>query len=251
MTSSRRIATALLGAVLSTGALLAPAASPAYAVPAPCQADFAQLKGLNSELASLQDELKSASPSQKPAIVEQIREVKAEIAVVKPRYEKCLRDNDGSKPALLATFTGRVTLTTTDSRVTEPLVRDVSFNLYFDGVNRENVSVRSWPTITSDLIQAGPVSFRVTVRLESNAGQFNRSSGRLSLNLGLLFDEDLAWPLDSDSRLPITLGTDQPGGIAMDAAGNVTLAGTSTFNGGHLNGARATLTVTGNVTPRP
>ncbi|BFU43191.1 hypothetical protein [Krasilnikovia sp. MM14-A1004] len=251
MTPSRRIATALLSAALSTGALLVPTAAPALAVPAPCQADFNQLQGLNSDLRSLQNDLKSASPQEKADIVAQIREINAQIAVVKPRYERCLRDNDGAKPALLATFTGRVTLTTTDSRVTEPLVRDVSFNLYFDGVNRENVSVRSWPTITSDLIQAGPVSFHVTVRMESNAGQFNRSSGRLSLNLGLLFDEDLAWPADSDSRLPITLSTDQPGGIAMDAAGNVTLAGTSTFNGGHLNGARATLTVTGNVTPRP
>ncbi|MEU7904379.1 hypothetical protein [Actinoplanes sp. NPDC049118] len=247
-----RIATAVTSLLLAVGTLLAPAAAPANAaVPAPCQADHDRLTGLNTRLASLQAALRNAPPSEKPDIVERIREVQASIAVVKPRYERCLRDNNGSAPALSATFTGRVTLTTTDSRVPGPLSRDVSFNLYFDGVNREWVSVRSWPEITSDRITQGPQDFRVTVRLESSAGTFSRPTGAMSLALTLLFDESLSFPWDSDSRLPITLRTDQPGGSPMDAAGSVTLAGTGRFSSGHLSGKDATLTVTGTVTPRP
>ncbi|GAB1640576.1 hypothetical protein [Krasilnikovia sp. MM14-A1259] len=251
MTPSRRIVTALLGTVLSTGTLLAPTAAPAYAVPAPCQADYNTLQGLNSDLDSLQEELKTAAPPAKPHIAAQIKAVKAQIAKVQPRYEQCMRDNDAAAPPIQATFTGRVTLTTNDSRMPKPITRDVSIGLSYFGQNRELVNIREWPTITSDPIQAGPFNLHVTVRLDQSSGSFNRSTGRMSLNLVLTFDEDLAAPADSDSNLAITVGTDQPGGVPMDAAGNVTLAGADKFYHGHLNDKQATITVTGAVSPRP
>lgn len=96
MKLSRRVATVATATLLVAGSLLASATAPAQAataVPAACRADFNLIAGLRAEVADLQEELKTASPSQKSDIVQQIRALQSEIAVINVRYQQCLRDN--------------------------------------------------------------------------------------------------------------------------------------------------------------
>jgi hypothetical protein len=74
-----------------------------------------------------------------------------------------------------------------------------------------------------------------TVSLQSGGnGPYN--AGSMAISLVLFFDHSIDLPIiEEDSTLPLRLTTDPPGGSVVDAAGNVVLAGTGTFQGGFLN----------------
>jgi len=148
---------------------------------------------------------------------------------------------------LTATFTGSAELTTThpNERLRGPFRRDgLRFDVRFTDC-RTVVSVPMFPTISEPL-----VGFDNTVtlrRVDSSAGTFSPTSGRLTLPIELLMTH--THPLVGDSTIQMTLTTD--GGATVDNAGGIVLVGRREFRGGFFNGHEGRIEVRGTLSPNP
>jgi hypothetical protein len=121
---------------------------------------------------------------------------------------------------------------------------------------RTSVAVENFKEIVSPPFQTKLGMNTTTVSLKSGGnGTYKAGTGSMTISLFLFFDQSVDVPIiDEDSTLPLTLTTNPPGGSVVDAAGNVKLAGTGTFEGGFLgplNGKTADVTLTGRITPHP
>jgi hypothetical protein len=69
--------------------------------------------------------------------------------------------------------------------------------------------------------------------------------------VALRFDHSLELPfIAEDSEYSVRLTTDPPGS-PVDAAGQVTLVGSDTFQGGILGGSTSALNIAGTISPWP
>ena len=116
---------------------------------------------------------------------------------------------------------------------------------------RTSVAVANFVPIVSLPFQTPLGMNTTTVSLQSGGnGPYN--AGSMAISLVLFFDHSIDLPIiEEDSTLPLRLTTDPPGGSVVDAAGNVALAGTGTFQGGYLDGSTADVTLTGQLTRHP
>jgi hypothetical protein len=210
-------------------------------------------KEIHNAVADLQEELHHAAPGEKPFIVGQIKQITADItknsatgkklAAAKKAFAKCLTDN-GLLPALNATFKGTATLTTSNSNAKGPFNQSVNIGLRFSVRDHKDVSITSFPKISVKYdTPIGQVT--TTVTMNSGSGTFNKSTNKITLNLSLAFKHSTAFA--GDSTLAIKLNTDS----ALDAAGKITVSGSSKFKDGYLDGDTCTLSVKGTISPRP
>jgi hypothetical protein len=133
-------------------------------------------------------------------------------------------------------------------------VAPAEMDMVFDAA-RTSVAVANFVPIVSQPFQTSLGMNTTTVSLQSGGnGPYN--AGSMAISLVLFFDQSIDLPfidIEEDSTLPLRLTTDPPGSV-VDAAGNVVLAGTGTFQGGFLNplnGMTADVTLTGKITPPP
>jgi hypothetical protein len=210
-------------------------------------------KEIHNAVADLQAELHSAAPGQKPFIVAQIKQITADIkknsatgkklAAARKEFTACL-DKNGLLHELSATFKGTATLKTSNSKAKGPFNQDVSIGLRFSVRDHKEVSITSFPKISVKYdTPVGEVT--TTVTMNSGSGTFNKSTNKITLDLNLFFHHSTS--LAGDSTLVITLKTDS----VLDAAGKITVSGSSKFQGGYLDGDTCSLTVKGTISPRP
>ncbi len=210
-------------------------------------------KEIHNAVKDLQAELHSASPGQKPAIVAEIKKITADIkknsatgkklAAAQKAFAKCL-EVEGLLQALNASFKGTATLKTSNSNAKGPFNQGVNIGLRFSVRDHKDVSITTFPKISVSYdTPVGEVT--TTVTKNSGSGTFNKSTNKITLNLNLAFKHSTA--LAGDSTLAITLKTDS----ALDAAGKITVSGSSKFQDGYLDGDTCTLSVKGTISPRP
>lgn len=214
-------------------------------------------KQIHDAVADLQEDLKHASPGQKPAIAKEIKQITADITKNSPtgkklaakqkEYDKCVIDSGGAL-AVNATFTGTATMKTSNSKASGPFNQKISIGLYFSEADTKteprDVEITSFPSIpvTYDT-PIGEVT--TTVSKQSGSGSFNPKTNKITLDLGLLFKHSTI--LAGESTLAITLKTESP----LTAKGNITVSGSSKFQGGYLGGDTCWLTVKGTISPHP
>jgi hypothetical protein len=175
-----------------------------------------------------------------------------ELAGVQKNYETCMLAN-GPKRELKATFAGQVTLTIQDSNPAArgPFARSVSIGLLFDRWE-DTLQVTSFPAITVGPFSVPGGSDTITITLTGATpaiGTFNAATGAFELSLALHFHHSNAFAGDSD--ITLHLSSKNAGGVPLDAAGNVVVAATSTFQGGFLGGDKTTAIVKGKISPWP
>jgi hypothetical protein len=212
-------------------------------------------KEIQNAVKDLQADLHGASPGQKAAIVAEIKQITADIkknsatakklAAARKAFIACL-DINHLLHALDATFKGTATLTTSNSNAKGPFNQGVNIGLHFSVRDHKDISITSFPKVSVTYDVGFPVGeVTTTVTMNSGSGTFNKSTNKITLNLNLAFKHSTS--LAGDSTVAITLKTDS----ALDAAGKITVSGSSKFQGGYLDGDTCSLTVKGTISPRP
>ena len=210
-------------------------------------------KQIHDAVAPLQKELQKASPSQKAAVLAEIRRTKNDIkknsavgkqvAAKQKEYNKCLTDN-GGLVALNATFRGTATLKTSNADAKGPFTEEVTIGLHFSDWDRHDVTITSFPPI-SVTFETPIGENTTTVSLIQATGQYSPSAKKITLGCLLSFDHSIQ--VAGDSTVNIQLQTKS----TLNSKGDITVEGTSTFEGGFLGGDTCWLTVKGNISPHP
>lgn len=231
--------------------------------PLPCSTEEQQIaklqaalsKEIHNAVADLQEELKTAAPGQKSAIAGQIKQITADIkknsatakklAAARKAFSDCL-DKNKLLPELLASFKGKATLTTNNSKAKGPFHKDVNIGLKFRVRDHKEVTITSFPKISVTYDVGFPVGEVTTsVTMETGSGTYSPTTKKITLNLNLFFHHSTS--LAGDSTFNVKLTTDSP----LDAKGNITVSGSSKFNGGYLDGNTGSLSVKGTISPLP
>jgi len=213
-------------------------------------------KQIKAAVASLQEQLQHAAPGEKSEIIQQIKEITADIkknsqtakklAAKVKAYDSCIKEH-GGLPALDATFKGLATLRTSNENAKGPFKKKVNIGLRFAEWDHGTFKITSFPAIsvTYDTgSPAGTVTTTVTMNGPSG-GTFNPIANTISLSLILFFHHST--DLAGDSDLHITLQT----ASLLTKEGKVTVDGSAPFEDGFLGDDTCWLTVKGTILPRP
>ncbi|MBU7581838.1 MAG: hypothetical protein KAF91_02810 [Nostoc sp. TH1S01] len=216
-----------------------------------------ELEALVAERTDLQDELDTASPNQKPAIISQIKQLNKQISLKRNELDACLGIEN--VPPLLTTFTGTSKLTTSYPSAPGPFINSITLGLFFSAgkTTLRSVQITSFPNIVTDPFDT-PIGKNVTTvkKISGGGGSFSHSNGSMSLGLTLRFDHSIDFPLfEEDSNLDLVLGTGSLGNLKGSpfnpATRELTLVGMGTFQGGILGGSTGTLIISGKLADTP
>jgi hypothetical protein len=153
-------------------------------------------------------------------------------------------------------FRGTAALSIPDQDVEDD--RDIELAIRFD-VSRRQVSLTSFPAITTDPFDTPFGSSRSTVTLVSSAqGRFDPESGSLQIPVTLQFDQSLDVPLiNEDARASFDLSTSGLGGAAFEReSGSLALGDSASFQGigggiNPLDGLEVRVVIDGVLDPSP
>jgi hypothetical protein len=219
-------------------------------VPVECRPIANRISGLELERRSLQEQLRHAPPQEKPLIVAQIREVNAQLREANNELAECIAHAPAPPDPLVASFRGTATISITHPQVPPaPMSGSLDAQLLFNG-ERTSIRITALSPVVSPPFNT-PIGSNTTTITLASGGSGQYSAGNIALSLTLLFDHSIDVILfEEDSTLPLLLQTSPPG-APLDAAGNVTLAGSGTFQDGFLNGSPADVRLTGVISPHP
>jgi hypothetical protein len=141
-------------------------------------------------------------------------------------------------PTQPATFIGVATLATSRPDFRGPYARPVTADLLID--ERGRVTVASMYLAP---VKLGSVTCTISQLPRTGIGTY--VAGDLRLTIGLHVGIDVLRGAQ-DSEILLTLTTDSPGS-RVTADGQLTLAGTATFQNGYLGGRLATMVVSGTI----
>jgi hypothetical protein len=215
-----------------------------------CQAIADDIAAMEGEKRGLQQELQTAAPGEKPAIVGQIKSLIKRISAASIRLTDCINSHAGPPPAppLDTVLNGTATMTTTYGAAPGPFTAPVSIQVTFNGA-RTFVAMTSFPPITATF--STPLGKNTCTITRSSGGTGSYAAGTLVVPITLHFDQSIDLPFyDEDSDLPLILTTSSPG-APVDGAGHVVLAGTGTFTGGVLGGSMGSITLDGTFATHP
>jgi hypothetical protein len=217
---------------------------------APCREIAEEIALLVSDKSDYQEDLKEAAPGMKSWLVRQIKKINTEIAKKQKEFDRCMIAH-GGLPDLAATFTGRATLTTTNSNAPGPFQQSVVIGLLFQKWDHTKFLITNFPPITVGPFDTPAGDNTTTVSLVGAAGgTYDPVSDNMAATVNLHFHHSLA--LAGDSDITINLATWGGAGTSpLDAGGNVALSGFGTFVDGFLGSDQATLTLTGLISPHP
>lgn len=225
-------------------------------IPAACQPLQNQREALMKQMVDVDAVLiqgpHSPHPGKpEPAELAEKKGLMKQLAVVDGKLSSCMLAH-GGKPDLNSIFTGLATLTIADSnpQIKGPFHLSAKLGLFFPAWDHSTLTVINFPAIVVGPFSVPTGTDKITVTMNGSAsGAFNPTTGKLNLTLALHFHHSF-WAA-GDSDITFKLSSGNPGGSAVNAAGHVALAGTSTFQGGYLGGDKATIVVSGNLSPRP
>lgn len=213
-----------------------------YGVCSACKSIATQIKSLKAQKQNASKNLKETKSSY---YTEEVKNTQNQINAKLQQLKTCMVSKCNGKPDLTATFTGKVTVTTSNSNASGPFKQDVSASVTFFKWDHTHFSLTLSP------IKVGPfdtpVGSNITTVTGWGAGVVNLGTGAMTATLNLHFhhSNDLA----KDSDMIITLST--LSGSPLNDAGKVTLKGTGKFKGGYLGGNSCTMTITGTIAPQP
>lgn len=240
-----------------------------------------------SEINALSDELRTAAPTQKPAIVLAIRQVMlqqandAQLRKLKIDLDNCKRQFDTVPRRTVAAnvlntfFNGSVETRTTHPKASGPYFKNITLGLQFSR-NRCLLTITSFPPIT--LVAKTPIGdVKVTVsKVGGGSGNFFPLSGQISIPLNFLLQYDTIFARDDNAATTFTTGNSvSPRGAfnltgvrftstnnaAVDQCGlrvggtqivcTLTIVGTTVFQNGFLGGNEGAFTVRGTIGAPP
>jgi hypothetical protein len=208
---------------------------------------------------------------------ESLREVKnlwKQLGVLENQLTTCIITQCHGLPDMTATLAGTVTLTSTAMGTpfsASPSVRASLLFHKFDHSHYDILSITLSPSSTTRTFPVpipfdGTITFTDVISVTPSPGGSGTfvagtgpTAGTMTAAVGFTIHHMVTPPLPNlpgipstgDSTIAFNLLTSTPPGSAMDSAGDVTLAGTSTFMGGALDKSTGTLVVTGIVSPHP
>jgi hypothetical protein len=219
-------------------------------IPPACMLSLRRLVALQDELRRLQQELRYASPGQKPEIVERIRELAERLADAQQAYSDCLANNP--LPPILA------------SNLSNP-TQHVDLDVRVHGLH---VGQRSYDSAPTFAVEFSPLRETITVTEYSVAPFLERRAcvddatvslvgtpqGRVEgphITIPMTFHIRHSNFLYGSSDVTITLTTSGPAGQAMDSAGHLVLVGSGNLDGGALDGSPISMRLEGSFDPAP
>jgi hypothetical protein len=213
---------------------------PPKGIPADCQPIVQKIKNLQAQKQKLGQDLKETKSNY---FTGEIKELQKQIDKLKAQLDQCVIKH-GGKPDLFATFKGKVTITTNNSKAKGPFVKNITASVAFRKYSHETVGI-SFPPIVVGPFDTPVGDNTTTIKLLNGGGSFDPSTGHMTvhLHLDIHHSNDLA----ADSTLDITLSTTSP----LDGAGKITLKGSAPFKDGYLDEDVCTLVITGTITPTP
>lgn len=220
----------------------ASAQSQGYGICSACQLLANQIKGLQ---AKKQDAAEDAKKFKSASHAGQVKAMLKQIAEKQQQFKACMLSKCGGKPDLSAAFTGKATMTTTNSKASGPFKQNVSASILFYKWDHAHFGIGLSPLKVGPF-DTGAGSNTTTVK-GRGVGVLNPQTGAMTVTLQLHFDHSHA--LAGNSDLIITLSTSS--GSPFDAAGKVTLNGTGKFKEGFPGDDNCTLTIEGSIAPLP
>jgi hypothetical protein len=208
----------------------------------PCQSLVGPIKSLEAQKNIASKNLKETKSSYWTG---EVKDLLKQIAMATQQLDHCVISKCGGKSTLIATFSGKATMTTSNSDAKGPFKENVSASVTFFKYDRKSFH------IYLSAIQVGPFdtpagSNTITVTGEGSGG-VNLKTGAMTVTLQLHFHQSNTFASDSD--LTITLSTSS--GSPLSATGGVTLNGSGKFKDGNLGDDTCTLTIAGTISPHP
>jgi hypothetical protein len=226
--------------------------------PSSCQPLEGKVAALKSQIAALSAMLVQGPEDPKPGkpdpeVLAEKQALVKELTATYQKFSACMISHGGKLP-VNTMFTGTVTLTIQDSnpQIQGPFVHDVSMGLLFHEWDHSTFEVTSFtPIVVGPFsVPGGTDTIDITMPNLGGSGKLNLTTNAMSITLPALRFHHSHWA-PHPSNISFKLSTSNPGGAALDAAGNVALAGTATFQGGYLGNDSATAIAKGIITPRP
>lgn len=218
-------------------------------VPGACQGIQTELNSLISERNDLQSQLKMAAPGEKSGLAGQVKALIPKITAKQKELDNCAKTN-GGLPDANTNFKGNATMTTNNSNLTGPFVQGVNISAFYPHWLHDQIRITNFPAVKVGPFSTPAGNNTTTVTLIDNGnGPVVKATGEMEITVKLHFHHSLAIVADSD--LLITVSTETAGGSRLKANGSATLVGTSTFQGGYLNGNTCKLVITGTFSQLP
>lgn len=223
-------------------------------ITARCRPIEQSIRSLEAEKKGYQDQLRDASPGEKPFLTSQIKKLNQQLAETRRKLAQC----QGIEPApspLPSTLSGTATLTTTLPQAPGPYVLPMTIDVRFTGDRGTytRIAMTSFPQLQ---FPVGPVEvFGQSVEADviitkHSGGEGSYRQGDVSIPITLQFSNSANLTL-FDSVLPLTLGTSAPG-FPVNMNRTVRLVDSGVFAGGvALDGRSGTLVVDGSFSRTP
>lgn len=213
-----------------------------YGICSACQSIATQIKSLEAQKKNASKNLKETKSSY---YTEEVKDTQNQINAKKQQLKACMVSKCSGKPDLTATFTGKATVTTSNSNASGPFKQNVSASVTFYKWDHTHFSLTLSP------IKVGPfdtpAGSNTTTVTGWGTGVVNLGTGAMTVTLDLHFHHSSNVAGDSD--MTITLSTSS--GSPLNDGGKVTLKGTGKFKDGYLGGDSCTMTISGTIAPHP
>lgn len=211
--------------------------------PTRCQSIQDEIDRLQRDRDLVQELIREAPPNQRPALMERLRALDAQIRAAQDRLADCLGASQPPQTPIEGQFAGTATLTTTFPQARGPFARPVQFRIMINAA-RTTITLTTFPPI--QVTFNTPLGRNTTTITRSSGGSGSYAAGRIRMPLGLRFDQSHILARGSD--LNVMLSTDPPGSpLSPQPFGNLTLVGSGTFQGGTLGGQTGTLNIRGTL----
>lgn len=219
-----------------------------------CRPIEESIRSLEAEKKGYQDELREASPPEKPYLTSQIKKLNQQLDAARRKLAQC----QGIKPApspLPSILSGTATLTTTLPEAPGPYVLPVSIDARFTGDSGtySRIAMTSFPKLE---FPVGPIEVfgrlieADVIITKQSGGEGTYRQGGISIPITLLFSNSANLTV-FDSVLPLTLSTSAPGS-PVNTNRAVKLVDSGVFAGGlALDGRSGTLVVDGSFSRTP
>ena len=152
-----------------------------------------------------------------PALLRQVKQLLAKVETANGQLNAC-EIQHGGKPAITSQFKGTATVTTSNGDAPGPFLEPFDLTLQFLQWQHTTLNVTELVPIT-----VGPVVITLN---QQGQGTCNPESGLLSMALSLHLQINITFAHDSDVTITLSTDNHSPKGSRMNAAGQMTVAGT-------------------------
>ncbi|MCC6725846.1 MAG: hypothetical protein IT258_15155 [Saprospiraceae bacterium] len=237
---------------------------PANPIPVVCKPIQDEIDQAKAEIASLQNELKTASGPEKWMILQEIGGLLRKIQRLSKELVKCILQNGGALPPkpFQCYLQGVYRLVTNFPQAPGPFSGSLNIGLLFDEL-RQSVYITSFPQIVTEPYTVntplGSKKNNTSVSMIGGGfGKFDKQTGHIEIPISLYFDQSVDFPFfgeDSKIHIPFTTGNVKSPianitGESLKPNGRVHLVGTGKFKEGVLDDYDCNIELIGEISPK-